>query len=217
MLATGSLEQSGYSPVPDRLGDTKEILHADILQERAHVKKLSYRQQQQRLGLGVVIIFIVVALLAFGGDLLKLQSIYTPDIAGFQKMPPSGDYAVLDWKTLVQATSRTAGEDFPAAIKKLDDKPVVVTGYMFPQRKKDGTVDETPVDNLMLTQEYYAHVPSGCGPGCQNPVGVALKDENTVAVTDWPFRLYGTLKLNPKVYGSGADVQITDAVAVIGR
>ncbi len=30
-----------------------------------------------------------------------------------------------------------------------------------------------------------------------------MADGNTVAVTDWPIRIYGTLKLNPKVYGVG--------------
>jgi len=181
------------------------------------MNKLTYKQQQQRLGIGLAIICAVVALLAFGGDLLKLQPFYTPDIDGFQKTPPSGSYARLDWPILIEATSRDPKGDFPASIKKLDDKPVVVSGYMFPIRKPDGSIDETPVAGLILTPQYIARIPPSCGIGCQNPVGVELQGGKTIAVTDWPFRVYGTLRLNPKLYGSGRDVKIIDAIMVIGR
>lgn len=161
--------------------------------------------------------FVVVVLLAFGGDLAKLQSIYTPDIDGYHKAPPSGHYTPLDWPTLVKATSRGGHDDFPAVLKSLNNTQVIVSGYMYPPRSKDGSVDETPVNGLLVTQQYYAHVAPSCGLGCQNPVGVVLAEGTTLAVTDWPCRFYGTLKLDPKVFGAGQDVQIINTTVVIGR
>lgn len=181
------------------------------------MSKLTYRQQQKRLGIGIAGILFVVVLLAFGGDLIKLQPFYTPDIPGYGKTRPSGAYAPIDWRTVAQATARSADKDFPDSLKKLDGHQVVLCGYMYPTQKQDGSFDKTPVDNFLLTEQFYSRVGVGCGSGCQSPVGVKMTSDTKIPFTDWPFRVYGTLKLNPVYRGSGADVSIRDAVTVIGR
>lgn len=180
-------------------------------------KVTHHRRQQQRLGLGIVIILFFVTLLAFGGDVLKLQPFFTPTIPGYLKHPPSGQFACIDWNTIVKATTRIAGKGFPDSLQKLEGKQVMLCGYMYPTKKPDGSFDETPVDDILLTQQFLTHIPVGCcGVGCQSPVGVQMAAGNKIPLTDWPFRVYGTLKLDQKYYGSGMDVRIVDAIAVIG-
>ncbi len=181
------------------------------------MNKLTHGQKQKRLGFSLAVILFVVLLLAFGGELLKLQSFYTPDIPGYFKSPPSGSYTPIAWSDVVKATSRAGDNDFPDALKKLDGHQVKLSGYMFPNQKPDRSIDKTPVNSFLLAAAITPYIGVGCGSGPQSPVGVKLTTDTTVAYTDWPFRVYGTLKLDPNYRGSGADVSIRDAIAVLGK
>lgn len=75
---------------------------------------------------------------------------------------------------------------FPAAVAKLDGKPVVIEGHMMVLE------DDDPLDRFLLTA-YQAHCPF-CMPGGFASI-VAVHAEKPLRVTDKPLTMRGTLRL----------------------
>lgn len=94
---------------------------------------------------------------------------------------------VLPWRTLALAEVEHGRQPiFPAAIRKLEGREVVVEGHMMP-------LDDAPQPRRFLLTAYKAHCPF-CMPGGAVSM-IAVTAAAAIPVNDKPLTLRGTLQM----------------------
>jgi hypothetical protein len=148
---------------------------------------LTQKQRRRRDLIFVLGIVVLICFATVGRGVL--QSLFRPDIPGYEKRAPSGNYVPIEWDTLKQGTwALHAAPVVPAAISQVNGHLIVLKGFMLPFHMP-GEANEF----------WIAGRPSGCyycnPPGVAEVVHVKVAGGKNIMPTDYPVRVFGTLKV----------------------
>jgi hypothetical protein len=118
------------------------------------------------------------------------ESMQRPDLPGYAKSAPAGQYATLKWDDLHKGVwLQDQLPSVPAVVQALSGKPVVVAGYLQPPGD-GGTANEFT---------FMAHAPGeddhGGGPAPGDVIFVRIARKQKLSATEYPVRVFGTFQV----------------------
>jgi hypothetical protein len=103
--------------------------------------------------------------------------------AGFDKLS-AFHYIMPDE---ISETNKPPADQFPAAVRALDQKPVTIRGFMLPLRVEKGLVTE------MLIMKDQSMCCYGTSPKITEWINVKMNDKGVKPIMDQPVTLFGKL------------------------
>jgi hypothetical protein len=89
----------------------------------------------------------------------------------------------------ISATNQPPADQFPPAIKSLNDKPISLRGFMLPLKVEQGLVTE------MLIMRDQSMCCYGTSPKINEWVSVKMNDKGVKPIMDQPVTLFGKLRV----------------------
>jgi len=168
------------------------------------------RTARRRLVIGLAFLVPIALFAATNAKFLK-QLLFAPNLPGYVKAVPAGDFAQLDWTQLQQGQWDFKTKPVvPPAVLAQNGKPVTVRGYLLPLH--------TPGE---ASQFFVARNPRGCyfcsPPGVAEVVQVNVAGGKLLTPTDWPVSVFGTFKAATGQPGEDMLYTIDDAQLKLGK
>jgi len=169
---------------------------------------LTVLQRRRRRDTIITLCVAAVILLALFGKSI-VQAVVLPDMPGYAKVPPGGNFVPLDWKVMKKGKwESNASPTAPAELLAQNGKMVVLKGFLLPLHQGSES-----------SEFYIAENPRGCffcnPPGMAEIAHVLVAGGTKVAPIDWPVKVYGKFKVATGKGDEATLYAIDDATMVI--
>jgi hypothetical protein len=157
----------------------------------------------------LLLVLPILLLIIFGKPLLS--ALVPPDLPGYAKTPPTGDYAALSWPLIQQGKWQYGKPStVDASLRQLEGREVNLSGYLLPLH--------TPG---VSSQFFIAERPRGCyfcnPPGVAEVVQINIAGGRQLQPTDRAVQVYGIFKVASGAPTDSVLYTINDAALMMAR
>lgn len=147
------------------------------------------RQLRRKRRDTIIGVIAVMALVAFVLGPSLIHALIVPDMPGYLKHQPAGNYTPLDWEVLLKGDWPADGSPkVPPAVQAMDGKQVALHGFMAPPHQPGAA-----------SVFYVSAKPRGCyfcyPPGIMEVARIKIAGAQEIQYTDWPVMVYGKFRV----------------------